>query len=590
MVVSGSSSNGTDKTLHRGRNDGISINLGQYDCSDGESVDYEFGFAGEDQREEKADVTFDDEPTAATENGTVDGTTGRPDSGQLLQEMHARSSVGSRSRMSSRAPGGGSSGDDDTDSSSGDDSSDDSFSSRRRRRHSRKRRSKKRSDPSWNTFGQRGQYTHRKSKRQIEQERRKQHHVKGKSWWQYLFEPDNMRTNPDTHLHLPWTATRTGYSEKVLCHPIAVAIRFADAELFLSNFNRIPQQADLNQAQKGHAAFVKNFPTFRAGSSLSAYCYEIVNYSLQYGHYVPPPFTLTAEEVYGKLYPKLPAVYQDYARQTTSGALAEAFKNPKTKLITLESLAPVVVGTDGYQIYSDLVALSGQPQLDRYAQPPERPKQTVDQSLLDHVSNWEEYIYKMLMHGSWMSDRAFVEQLHQTSHHVTQTQFTDNLIQQMKLECRDINMPLPREYHPGAIRTTLTLLSRGRYDNMKLAGMSVRDLQRASRQTTAPEFDMRAISADRLKDIVCYECGEKGHMASAHRKGAGKRQPYDRRPPIADDGPDERKIREVALDIDIGQPADDDDAASEETLVADNTGDVDSVGDTPVPDDKPDFV
>ena len=158
-----SSFNGTDKTLSRSGNDGVSINLGQYDYSDEESVDFEFGFTGEDRREEKADVTFDDEPTAATGNNTFDGAAGRSAPRQLVQGMPP-----SKSRTSGHAPGGGSSDDDSSNSSSGADSSDDSFSSKMRRRRRRKRRSKKPLDPSWDTLGARGQCTHRKSKREIE--------------------------------------------------------------------------------------------------------------------------------------------------------------------------------------------------------------------------------------------------------------------------------------------------------------------------------------------------------------------------------------------------------------------------------------
>ncbi len=62
----------------------------------------------------------------------------------------------------------------------------------------------------------------------------------------------------------------------MLCHPVTVARRFADSELFLSNFNRVPPQTDLKQAQKGHAAFVKMFPVFQQATSLITYCYELV--------------------------------------------------------------------------------------------------------------------------------------------------------------------------------------------------------------------------------------------------------------------------------------------------------------------------
>jgi hypothetical protein len=86
-----------------------------------------------------------------------------------------------------------------------------------------------------------------------------------------------MLIDPDTHVQLPWLAAHPTHG-RVLCHPVTVARQFADSELFLSNFNRVPKQTDLNQAQKGHAAFVKMFPVFQQATSLITYCYEIVRY------------------------------------------------------------------------------------------------------------------------------------------------------------------------------------------------------------------------------------------------------------------------------------------------------------------------
>jgi hypothetical protein len=86
-----------------------------------------------------------------------------------------------------------------------------------------------------------------------------------------------MLIDPDTHVHLPWLATHLTHGH-MLCHPVTVARRFADLELFLSNFNRVPPpQTDLKQAQKGHAAFVKMFPVFQQATFLITYCYEIVH-------------------------------------------------------------------------------------------------------------------------------------------------------------------------------------------------------------------------------------------------------------------------------------------------------------------------
>jgi hypothetical protein len=45
----------------------------------------------------------------------------------------------------------------------------------------------------------------------------------------------------------------------------------------------------------------------------------------------------------------LPSIYPTYSLQMTSDTLAEAFKNPKTRLITLDSFKSIVTGSDGYR-------------------------------------------------------------------------------------------------------------------------------------------------------------------------------------------------------------------------------------------------
>jgi hypothetical protein len=50
----------------------------------------------------------------------------------------------------------------------------------------------------------------------------------------------------------------------------------------------------------------------------------------------------------GTLFVSLLSIYQTYSLQTTSGAVAEAFKNPKTRLITLDSFKSIIAGSDGY--------------------------------------------------------------------------------------------------------------------------------------------------------------------------------------------------------------------------------------------------
>ena len=302
---------GRSTTSRRRHDSGASINLGRYDYSDDESVDFEF--AGTDRHEETTDTGTAQGRTA---NATAADPARKPTPRQLLKDMNTgRSQRGSRTSSKDVDRGGSDDGSSDS-SQSGTSSGRSNSSRRRRRRKQRRSRKKKGNDPSWNSFEGRDKFARRRSKREIESARRRQGFIEGSSWMWHTFAFKDMVAHPDTHLHMPWTAKRDGYGE-VLCHPVHVARQFADGELFLSNFNKVPNQTDLYQAQKAHSTFIRNFPVFRRGTSLSAYCYEVTNYALQYGHYVPPPFTLTSDNDLGILFEELPAIHQSYSLQTT---------------------------------------------------------------------------------------------------------------------------------------------------------------------------------------------------------------------------------------------------------------------------------
>jgi hypothetical protein len=266
------------------------------------------------------------------------------------------------------------------------------------------------------------------------------------------------------------------------------------------------RQTNLNQAQKGHAAFVKTFLVFQQATSLIAYCYEIVHYHVNFGHYVPAPsFTVAVNEPFCTLFVSPPSVYQAYSLQTTSGALAEAFKNPKTKLVMLVSFKSIVTGSDEYRMFRGLCALSGQPSHDRYATLSPAPLQTVDQSILDHLHNWELYLDKFLMHGQWLSDQYFIESLHTLAQPDMRIKFTAQLRNDMKSDCPDIDKPLPAKYYPHNLQTAFVMIARGEYGDQKVASMSVREMTRSSRAMAAPSLTCRPIekALGRVSNATC---------------------------------------------------------------------------------------
>jgi hypothetical protein len=254
------------------------------------------------------------------------------------------------------------------------------------------------------------------------------------------------------------------------------------------------RQTNLNQAQKGHAAFVKTFLVFQQATSLIAYCYEIVHYHVNFGHYVrAPSFTIAVNEPFCTLL------------QTTSGALVEAFKNPKTKLVMLVSFKSIVTGSDEYRMFRGLCALGGQPSLDPYATLSPAPLQTVDQSILDHLHNWELYLDKILMHGQWLSDQYFIESLHTLAQPDMRIKFTAQLWNDMKSDCPDIDKPLPAKYYPCNLQTAFVMIARGEYGDQKVASMSVREMTRSSRAMAAPSLTCRPIekALGRVSNATC---------------------------------------------------------------------------------------
>jgi hypothetical protein len=66
-----------------------------------------------------------------------------------------------------------------------------------------------------------------------------------------------------------------------------------------------------------------------------------------------------------------------------------------------------------------------------------------NQSILDHLHNWELYLDKLLMHGQWLLDQYFIESLHTLAKPEMCTKFTAQLQNDMKSDCPDIDKPLP---------------------------------------------------------------------------------------------------------------------------------------------------
>jgi hypothetical protein len=214
------------------------INLGLYDCSDDASDEFVFSGGTLDDGGNPLEMKTAAQPPDRS-GACSDAHIASQDTRRQLQDTGSLSNGrNNNATMGSSGFDGGSSDDSSSDSSSGRDSARHSVSSRRRRRR-KQRHSKGHSDPPWDRFSDQNKFSHRKSKRQIESGCRKKDFVKGMTLMHYLLVLSRMLIDPDTHMHLPWLATHPTHG-RMLCHPVTIAHQFADSELFLSNFNRVP--------------------------------------------------------------------------------------------------------------------------------------------------------------------------------------------------------------------------------------------------------------------------------------------------------------------------------------------------------------
>jgi hypothetical protein len=241
-------SNNDEKTTRNSRKAKDGIRLGLYDCLDDASDEFEFGGGTLDNDGNPLETETAAQPLDRSGDGADTRFSSQDARRQPQDPVPASNRHNNSTAMGSSGFGGRSSDDSSPDSSSGRDSARRSVSSRGRR-SCKQRHSKGRSDPPWDHFGDQDKFSHHKSKHQIKSAHHRRGFIKGTTWTHYLFVPSRMLIDPDTHVHLPWSAAHPTHG-RMLCHPVNVACQFADLELFLSNFNRVPQQTDRTKPRR----------------------------------------------------------------------------------------------------------------------------------------------------------------------------------------------------------------------------------------------------------------------------------------------------------------------------------------------------
>jgi hypothetical protein len=145
--------------------------------------------------------------------------------------------------------------------------------------------------------------------------------------------------------------------------------------------------------------------------TLLPYLTSLVSYCAGFDIFLPPPQTVQSDLPVGTWFAHLPFDVRHHSVQNVlSGNLATEFKKKSTGLASHNSLAPLLQHTNGYTTFRQLLAIAGHPRLQDYPQELSEPRQSSDCTLALYLQRWVHYIHRLLLDGTYLSDRYFYQQ------------------------------------------------------------------------------------------------------------------------------------------------------------------------------------
>jgi hypothetical protein len=333
----------------------------------------------------------------------------------------------------------------------------------------------------------------------------------GASWtfWHENPQHPNFRVDPRTGTVRPSRA-RVDYGV-VLCHPVSVAWRFLDKELYLSCFQF--RQFSVDQRK----AIFRAVPPYGENNNFLLWYSRFVSVMMGFGLYVPPAQTMRDGDPLGIWFADLPVHVQVDVENVFGDVLASLLRYKSTGLILDPALSQIVHQHDnGYEAIYDLLVHAGHPSLQAYPSLPTEPRQHPDCKLSDYCLAWNVYTLQRALHGEYLSDRYFMQQFLSNMHRSLQAHVREWLEQAVTNTF--VHDPLSHTFSPDRLFTKI--LERVRHlGQEKLALDSPRDSLRSTqlvRAVTIPlpddpddEFLIAAVASSTAR--TCFLCA-KDHL------------------------------------------------------------------------------
>jgi hypothetical protein len=338
----------------------------------------------------------------------------------------------------------------------------------------------------------------------------------GTTWTKFQFDSTQGAACVDssTGLILPWYTHRPDHgSGYTLHHAVEFNNLHMDRDHFISMFYETRYQPATQYKQ-----FSYGFPTLSSTGDLRVillpYLTSLVSYCSGFGIFLPPPQTVQSDLPVGTWFEKLPLHVKHAAESVFSGILATEFKKKSTGLVTHSSLAPLLQHTNGYTTFRQLLAIAGHPRLQDYPQELPEPRQSSDCTLSHYLQRWVHYIHRLLLDGTYLSDRYFYQQFIRNLHDALRPLLQPVLQQEIATKSTR-NEALPQSFSLDSLPVKLTTICDylGRSD---LLTKLPRDLTRHC-TIQQLDYDVLQLQDERGRDQHAGHgcgggCGERGQL------------------------------------------------------------------------------
>ena len=232
--------------------------------------------------------------------------------------------------------------------------------------------------------------------------------IDGYDWREHRINPVDIEAEivTDTHTIRPWRFLRreTG---NIINHGTRFKIFVTSREVFLRNFG----YRRLGEDGSDIKSFFYRFPSLpdnATPSQMLNWLGAVSHYCSGFGVYVPPPHTMTAQHPLGRWKDLLPPEYNaDIAWH--DNVLLQALLSKSTNLRGTKALHAFLTERLALQMIMRIAQKAGHPALTYGRATPPVPRQGSTDTITDYMEKWLHYLHIHYLHGTFYSDRYFLE-------------------------------------------------------------------------------------------------------------------------------------------------------------------------------------